>query len=76
MRISVSYSVPVQVIVDLDTGRVDRVVVIDESVEQDPGGYIADADSYEAINNPQRTDVIRAYEIAERAVWPGWNFGW
>lgn len=76
-RINLSYSVPVQVIVNLDDKTVERVVVIDESITQDPGGYCADADTYEAINNPNDERVERAYKIAEDgAPWPSWDFGW
>lgn len=71
--ISVAYRVPVQVVVDLDTGEVTRVVVIDESVEADRDGYTEDADTYHPA---APADVDRAYALAADAMWPGWEFGW
>jgi hypothetical protein len=74
MRVSIAYSVPVQVIVDLDSGEVDRVVVIDEGIEADKDGFSEDADEYRPITAEQKA---RAYEIADGgAEWPSWDFGW
>lgn len=74
MRLSIPYTVPVQVIVDLDTGTVDRVVVIDESIAKDrsPDGFVEEFDGKGAYKT---TDVDRAFEIAESKDWPRWEFG-
>ncbi|MCW2632976.1 MAG: hypothetical protein JWR88_1938, partial [Pseudonocardia sp.] len=38
-EISIAYTVPVQVLVDTDTGEVTRVVVLDEQVTYNPAGH-------------------------------------
>lgn len=75
MRVSISYTVPVQVIVDLDSGEVERVVVIDEGITADKGdGYSENVDTYESVTKEQ---AARAYEIADGgAEWPSWDIGW
>ena len=78
MRISISYSVPVQVIVDLDTGTVDRVVVIDEDITADRNGFAENADTYTPATPEQ---ITAAYDIAEgvdtgAVEWPAWDMGW
>jgi len=74
-RISIAYTVPVQVLVDLDTGRVARVVVIDEDVQPDRGGYRED----EATGRPCTDEQANAaYDVAEDGdnEWPSWDLGW
>lgn len=74
MRVNVSYVASVQVIVDLDTGEVDRVVVLDETVRPDRDEVAEDADEYRPVSGEVKA---RAYEIAEGDVeWPTWDWGW
>ncbi len=74
-RVQVAYTVPVEVIVDLRKGSVDRVVVIDEMVALDR----EEGARQESVLAPVPSEVAdRAIEIAERAEipgWPRWEFG-
>jgi hypothetical protein len=72
-RISIAYTAPVQVIVDLDSKRVTRVVVIDEDVTPDRNGYRENHDTGEHCTLQQAAE---AYALAETSPWPGWQFGW
>jgi hypothetical protein len=73
MRVNISYTCPVQVIVDLDTGEIDRVIVIDEGITAEPDGFAEDADEYKPVGGHQKA---RAFAIAEAAEWPSWDLGW
>jgi hypothetical protein len=71
-RAQVAYKVPVEVIVDLQEGRVDRVVVIDEDIALDH----AEGTRQESILHPIPSAVaIQATEIAEAGDWPVWEHG-
>jgi hypothetical protein len=74
-QISVAYTVPVQVVVDTDTGEVIRVVVIDEYAHPDRDGYCEDRDTYAT---PIAADIELAYRITEAPDidWPRWQMGW
>lgn len=75
--LSISYTVPVQVIVNLETGRVTRVVVLDELVEPDEsskGGFYEVVDDQNRV--PRQAEIDKAYRLAEDADWPAWDFGW
>jgi hypothetical protein len=74
-EISIAYTVPVQVIVDTETGEVTRVVVIDEHARPDRDGYCEVRDTY---GTADPGDVDRAYCIAEAPAveWPRWQMGW
>jgi hypothetical protein len=71
--ISIAYTAPIQVIVDLDSGRVTRVVVIDEDVTPDRNGYRENHDTGEHCTLEQ---AAAAYALAETSPWPGWDIGW
>ena len=73
MIASVSYTVPVQVVVDMTTGEVLRVVVIDESIEQDPATWTRDYDTEEELTEEQ---AQLAYRLADGEMWPQWEYGW
>jgi hypothetical protein len=68
--ISIAYTVPVQVVVDLDTTRVTRVVVIDEDVTSDRNGY------HDTGAHCTLEQAAAAYAVAETSPWPGWDVGW
>lgn len=71
-RVQVAYTVPVEVIVDLQRGTVDRVVVVDEGVTLDP----EEGARQESVLHPIPTSVAsRAIEIAEAEFWPTWEHG-
>jgi hypothetical protein len=71
-RVQVAYRVPVEVIVDLQEGRVDRVVVIDEDIALDH----TEGARQESILHPIPSAVAkRATEIAEAGDWPAWEHG-
>lgn len=71
-RVQVAYTVPVEAIVDLRVGRVDRVVVVDEEIELDP----EEGARQETILHPVPSAVAkRATEIAEAENWPVWEHG-
>jgi len=71
-RVQVAYMVPVEVIVDLQKNRVERVVVITEEPTVD---YKKGA-RQEDILHPIPSRVARlAIEIAEGGDWPVWEHG-
>lgn len=65
-EIDITYRVPVSVIVDIETGEVTRVRVMDESIEEWA--------TY-AASPGERDAMTRAYEIAAEADWPAWEIG-
>lgn len=60
--VHVLYTVPVIAVVNLDTRKVDRVVICDEDIRLDARSDVEAPTS--------------AVDIAEEATWPGWEFGW
>jgi hypothetical protein len=69
----VSYTAPIEVVVDTDTGAVQRVVIIDEGIQIDTGDNVH-GEGYSPLEDPAARD--RARQIAETAEWPGWQHGW
>lgn len=74
MRVQVAYTVPVEVVVDLEAGAVERIVVIDECIEYDPGEGVRLATTLEPVEDADVIEVAR--NLAETGVWPSWDFGW
>lgn len=72
--VQVSYTVPVEVVVDTDTGEVKSVVVIEESIEIDHRDGTVHTDGYAELTDPLVR--ARAVEIAENSEWPAWEHGW
>lgn len=76
-HVSLSYTVPVRVAVDLQQRQVARVIVVDEAVNPDPSSYVADHDT-----DPQlpadHPAVVDGYAIADSPdiEWPMWQHGW
>jgi hypothetical protein len=71
-RVQVAYTVPVEAIIDLQEGRVDRVVVMDEEVALDE----EEGARQEGSLHPISTAVAkRAIEVAEAGEWPVWEQG-
>jgi hypothetical protein len=80
-RLRVSFTVPVEVIVDTHTGEVERVVVVDDAL-----GPVREADGTPQMHklapdqDPQPVTEPalrqRAQEILADAFWPAWEFGW
>lgn len=68
-RVTVEYSVPVLCQVDLATGEVERVKVLDEEVSSPGAVYTSDGHAPEAVSQ-------RAREIASEQPWPAWEFGY
>jgi hypothetical protein len=75
-ELQVAYSVPVEVIVDTDTGKVSRVVTVDEQVDIDLDAadqpLVHDRD-YNVITDADLID--KAVEIAKSEDWPAWDHG-
>lgn len=75
MRVQVAYTVPVEVVVDLEYGTVERVVVIDECMVYDPDEGVRLAGTLEPVEDADVIEVAR--NLAETGdVWPSWEFGW
>jgi hypothetical protein len=71
-RVQVAYTVPVEVIVDLREGKVDRAVVIHEGIALDD----EEGAREESTLHPIPSAVAkRATEIAEAGDWPVWEAG-
>jgi hypothetical protein len=72
-RIAITGRVPVVVVVNLETGDVEQVVVEDDSLEwTDP----AEGWDVDTTGNPTPDQFARAIAVAADADWPGWEFGW
>ncbi|HEX7244109.1 MAG TPA: hypothetical protein VF245_00915 [Solirubrobacterales bacterium] len=71
-RIQVAYRVPVEVIVDLRRGTVDRVVVIDEGGVLDQEAGVRQESTLHPVS---LDEARRATEIAEAGNWPVWEHG-
>jgi len=71
-RVQVAYTVPVEAIVDLQKGKVDRIVVINEAVAVDH----EEGARQESTLHPIPCSVAkRATEISEAGDWPVWEHG-
>lgn len=71
-RVQVAYTVPVEVIVDLEEGTVDRVVVVPEGIALDP----EEGAREESVLHPVPSSVARrAIALADGGDWPGWEHG-
>lgn len=72
-RIVVTGTVPISVVVDLETGEVERVVVEDDrsSWDSPPTGWDQDT-----TGNPTDEHFAKAIALADDAIWPAWQFGW
>jgi hypothetical protein len=68
--VSISYSVPVMVTVDLETKEVTRVRIIGEGITADREGFSENAETFGRV---RESDEQRAYDVAENADWPGWE---
>lgn len=69
MTVYVHYKVPLVAEVDAESGEVLSVHLDDEAVE---GPLTVTADG----GDPSAEVRRRARQIAESAVWPGWEAGW
>jgi hypothetical protein len=71
-RVAVAYTVPIEVIVDVQAGTVARAVAIHEGIALDN----EEGARQESTLHPIPTAVAkRATEIAEVADWPVWEHG-
>lgn len=69
--VDVPYTVPVTVTVDLDTGRVTRVVVCDEDATL-ARHELLDTPEGEAVSDDEAEQAVA---IAENEPWPAWEVG-
>lgn len=72
-EVQVWYTVPVACHVDADTGKVTRVVVIDESIALDAEEGVTLSDYSDAA--PTWTGIA-AVVAAETEEWPPWEYGY
>lgn len=73
MKVHVEYDVPVSATLDTDTGKVERVVVWCDGIEQRDGEYaIVTIEEERPVARKERE---RAQEIVDSAIWPAWEFG-
>ena len=78
--VQVAHVVPVEVLVDLDEGTVERVVVCDEEVRVDETtgfrseGFLAPVDPESAQRALEIADC-RSPHRSHREGWPEWEFG-
>jgi hypothetical protein len=75
-RAVVGYAVPVQVIVDVERGKVERVVVVDDEIELDEEAAVRALGLADDGVTDQATSEA-ALRIAEdpMVIWPRWQFG-
>ena len=59
--VTLTYTVPVVAMVDVDTGEVTRVIVVDEEIRSDMD-----------LSEPS---IAAASRIADEVDWPSWEFG-
>ena len=79
-RVQVAYTVPVEVIVDLDTGLVDRVVVIDEAFELDASEGARAAYDLTPVSATTARHAIAIAELDDTQAsaqigWPRFDYG-
>ena len=70
MVVYVTYRVPVEVELEIETGEIMDVHVLDEKLEGPLGVF-----NYELVPVGGRWKK-RALELVEVAEWPGWTFGY
>lgn len=70
MVVYVTYRVPVEVELDIETGEIMDVHIMDEKLEGPLGVF-----NYELlpIGGRLKEEVLKLVEVAE---WPGWTFGY
>ena len=70
MVVYVTYRVPVEVELEIETGEIINVHIMDEKLEGPIGVF-----NYELlpINGRLREEVLKLIDVAE---WPGWTFGY
>ena len=73
MKVEIKYDVPVSALVDVSTGKVERVYVWRDGIEEredETAVVIADRD--EPVSHDLRE---RAQEVADSGAWPLWELG-
>jgi hypothetical protein len=70
MVVYVTYRVPVEVELEIETGEIINVHIMDEKLEGPLGVF-----NYELVPVGGRMKK-RALELVEEAEWPGWTFGY
>ena len=70
MVVYVMYRVPVEVELEIETGEIINVHIVDEKLEGPLGVF-----NYELVPGSGRLKR-RALELVEEAEWPGWTFGY
>ena len=70
MVVYVTYRVPVEVELEIETGEVIDVHIVDEKLEGPLGVFDYDL---EPVTGRLRR---RALELVETVEWPGWTFGY
>ena len=70
MVVYVTYRVPVEVELEIDTGQILEVHIVDEKLEGPLGVF-----DYELQPIKGRL-TKRVLELVEVAEWPGWTFGY
>ncbi len=70
MVVYVTYRVPVEVELEIETGEIINVHIMDEKLEGPHGVF-----NYELlpIGGRLKEEVLKLVEVAE---WPGWTFGY
>lgn len=72
-RVTVAYTVPIEVIVDLNDGTVKRAVAVHEGIALDEEQGARQETNLHPIPSPV---AKRAIEIAEAGDWPVWEHGY
>lgn len=72
MIAAVTYKVPVEVLVDMDTGAVVRVTVQDEHVARDEAVAVFTDDYRHEVTTETAESAIG---FAEAGEWPAWKVG-
>jgi hypothetical protein len=68
-KVTVTYSIPVEVVVNLETGEIERV----DEWRSEVGGYSFGTHRTEDGDQPSQEVQWKADEIIESAEWPTWN---
>lgn len=72
MKITLEGSIPVFVVVNLESSEIDRVVAGDDHLTMGQLAYNEDGDPYD-LTDAQRA---AAEQIMADATWPSWEWGW
>lgn len=79
-EVQVAFLVPVEVLVDLESKTVTKVVAVDEAitmpVDDELLPEVHDRETFELVNDPEIRRKAGEIATAADTEWPAWDHGW